>query len=141
MKTLFESEELVLKCFRCGKDLLNPPDGHLLTEDHWIKEGGLTRRFVDQIIWVCRACDSDGIYGLWGWNDIPDLFIPEYFIQKVVGIINELHCGTKFSDRAIENLLKLLVIVCAHISKEVTPEQRKTLDRLYDIPKYLGGLG
>lgn len=139
MKILFTKEETThLKCDWCGKDLLNPPDGHLLMKDEWKDD----RMIITNILWLCRSCDHDDPYRNWGWKDIPDLLIPEYFIQWIMGIITGLHGKQQsFSDEAMEKVQKLLFIIFPHISKEMTPEQEKELKNLHEIPRFLGGLG
>ena len=139
MKTLFNEEELRgLQCYHCGKSLLNPPTGHLLMKDEWKGD----KQIISDIRWVCCSCDNNGIYKRWGWKDLPDLFIPEVLIQWILGIMVSLHNKTaEWSDETMENLMKLLLIIFPHVSKEITTEQKKTLESLHWIPRCLGGLG
>jgi hypothetical protein len=139
VKTLFSKDEIeALKCQHCGKDLLNPPNGHLLMKDEYKGD----QMIVSDIRWVCRSCDNDHIYKSWGWKDLPDLFIPEVLVQWILGIMIGLHTQReKFSDEAMEKLMKFLLIIFPHISKEITLQQRNTLKSLYEIPRCTGGLG
>ena len=139
MKTLFrENELLTLECEQCGKDLLNPPNGHLLLKDEYKTD----RRIISDIRWLCRSCDNDRIYGSWGWKDLPDLFLSKYLIQWILGIMVDFHMGrVKFSDEAMEKTMQLLLIIFPRIFKEITSEQKEELELLYELPRFLGGLG
>jgi hypothetical protein len=142
MKTLFTKEEITdLLCCHCGKDLLNPPNGHLLINDQWNEDRKQTR--IIDILWLCCSCDKHrSTYRRWGWKDIHDLFIPEVLIQWLLGVLEALHTQSQtFSDEAMEKLMKLLLIIFPHISKKITPEQRKILETLHAIPRCIGGLG
>jgi hypothetical protein len=139
MKTLFTFEETTnLNCYHCGKDLLNPPNGHLLFKNEW-KDDQMT---IIDIRCLCRSCDWNDPYRDWAWKDISDLLIPDYFIQWIIGIIVSLHQKQQtFSDEAMENLQKVLFIIFPKISKEITDAQKKVFQDLHLIPRYLGGLG
>ena len=139
MKTLFTEEELkTLECYCCGKDLLNPPNGHLLIK-HEYKDDQM---IVTDIRWLCQSCDNHDPYRDWGWKELSDLFIPEVLVQWILGIVTGLHTQREiFLDNAMETLMKLLLIIFPHISKQITSEQKKTLENLYMMPRFLGGLG
>jgi hypothetical protein len=138
MKTLFSiSETTDLNCHICGKDLLDPPNGHLVIKNELKND----KRVILDILWVCSNCDW-GLFKQWGWKDISDLFIPECLVSFILGILAGLHGGYEsFSDKAMENLMKFLLIIFPHISKELTVEQKRELKDLYEIPRFLGGLG
>ena len=142
MKTLFHEEELkALECFKCGEDLLHPPKGHLIFKE----EGSNGQYTLLDVKWVCSSCDQRFYMPskeLWLWKDISDLFIPEMLISWILGIIKDLYKKeTTFSDEAMENIFKFLLIVFPHISKELTASQKEELENLYTIPRFLGGLG
>jgi hypothetical protein len=139
MKTLFNLKEIEsLECDHCGKDLLNPPDGHLLMKDEWKGD----QMIVSDIRWLCRSCDKHDPYRNWGWKELSDLFIPDVLVQWILGILIGLHTKREaFSDEAMEKMIKFLLIIFPHISKKITPRQRDTLKSLYEIPRCIGGLG
>ena len=141
MKTLFHNDELkVLECFNCGKDLLHPPNGHLVFKSEWKDHQQINL----DIRWVCKSCDHlyRHPYKHWHWKDLTDLFIPDVLIQWILGIIVGLHTKTEtFSDEAMEKIMKLLLIIFPYISKEMTKQQKKVFENLHNIPRYMGGLG
>lgn len=139
MKTLFSIDETAhLECHLCGKDLLNPPNGHLLMKDEW-KDDCL---IIVDLKWICQSCNNGDPYRRWGWKDISDLLIPDVLIQWIMGIITGLHSKREsFTDDAMEKLQKLLFTIFPHISKKMTVEQRRVFRNLHDIPRCLGGLG
>jgi hypothetical protein len=54
----------------------------------------------------------------------------------------DFHMGrVKFSDEAMEKTMQLLLIIFPRIFKEITSEQKEELDLLYELPRFLGGLG
>jgi len=141
MKMLFSKEEIeFLRCHHCGKYLLNPPNGHLVIKSEWEDN----QQIISDFRWVCKSCDHLYRYPHehWNWKDLPDLFIPDVLVQWILGIMVGLHTKTEtFSDEAMEKTMKLLLILFPHISKKITTQQEKTLKTLYEIPRFLGGLG
>ena len=137
-------------CEDCGKDLFEPPSGiwvlwHIQDKNkysrcvdmHFTCKGDCDRR-VEQGIRM-RHSAMGFLYD--GWDDIPDMLLPTVFISKVMALINGLAKGDRYEPEAINKMKHLLLTVFPHVSRNLTTDEEETLNRLQQIPSYLGGMG
>jgi hypothetical protein len=100
--------------------------------------------------WCCKGdCDEilktkyEAMYPecLDGWFDVSDRSIPTVFIRWVVGMVNSLTSGIKYSPTTKEKVTELLLELFPYVSRELTTKEKERLATLMTIPSYFGGLG
>jgi hypothetical protein len=142
------ADNVDLKCDYCGKSLLSPEPHGIIALWHPYDDTDDRRDRTEHIYFACKGhCDNrlrDPLREsqmIDGWEDISDLVIPTVYLRWVMGLLNELHGGHNYSPQAFDKtkdlLLNLFPMVCRHLSDE----DQKRVQRLQEIPSYLGGLG
>lgn len=159
-----ESESL--HCLYCGTNLLTNRQGILVTierlPDYSKRVGGnlnedypiLPIEILD-LYWCCKGeCDKqlrhlyDTIYpnSVDAWADIPDLMIPTMYLKWVMSVVNRVYKKETdhrhiYTDKALAQTKKALIEIFPYISRHLTNRELKEIERLLDIPSFLGGLG
>lgn len=139
-----------LFCEACGRDLLPPVAGIMVTLSEVVESGD--RESVVDVYFCCKgACDHrlrsryasnyQELVLTDGWKDIPEIAIPTVYLRAVMGIINELFDGTVYRQPAIEKYKTLLVSLFPHVSRRLTDQEREEVTHLLRMPSWLGGLG
>lgn len=147
------SDQDSLKCEYCSVDLLNPPSGIVTVWKQMRdpEDNGGRYRFLD-IYWCCKGnCDRalgavyrarySGKRVADGWEDIPDLCIPQLYLRWLLTTINGMHQGDAHTDEALEKEKRFIIHLAPHVLRDLTSKEWETLDRLGQIPDWLGGLG
>ena len=141
-----------ISCDNCGRDLFNPPSGiwvlwhtHSQTDeeaDHFVDMHfackGMCDRKVEREVRMRHSAEGF-VYD--GWDDLPDMLVPTVFIKKVMAFINGLAQGETYEPAVLDKLKRLLLAAFPHVSRNLTPEEQQTVERLQSIPSYLGGMG
>jgi hypothetical protein len=141
-----------IRCENCGKDLFDPPSGIWVLWHADSEEEKEADQFVDMHFACKGACNKKVerevrmrhsargfIYE--GWDDIPDMLVPTVFIKKVMAFINGFAQGETYEPEALDKVKRLLLAAFPHVSRNLTPDEQQTLERLQRIPSYLGGMG
>jgi hypothetical protein len=146
---LFAEPEQI-ECEYCGKDLLSPPSGiwvlwsaagrevpeHYM-DMHFACKGDCDRIVQDRV----RALHASTGFIIDGWDDIPEMIIPTVYIAKIMAILNGFARGDRFEPRAFDKLKQLLVATFPFVSRHLSDKDRTELERLQQIPSWLGGMG
>lgn len=142
------SQNPELKCENCRKDLHAPKSHSIIViwsklgKDYEVKES------IEDIYWCCKGFCDDALgsqrrkKGLSdGWEDIPDVMIPTVYVKWIMTVFNELHSGTRYSDRAFEKLKSFLLATYPFVARSLTTKEKERMKMLMMIPSYLGGMG
>src|SRR6266702_3437162 len=138
-----------IRCDNCGKDLFDPPSGIWVLWHADSREENEADHFVD-MHFACKGnCDKKierevrmrhsargFIYD--GWDDIPDILVPTVFITKVMAFINGFARGETYEPDVLDKGKRLLLAAFPHVSRNLTPDEQQTLERLQRIPSYIG---
>ena len=87
-----------------------------------------------------RKNNAQGFYDC-GWDDIPDMTIPNVFLYKMNTIINTLMLGETYEQKAIRKIQKIFIVCLPYISRELTSDEKIKIESLSQIPNRLGGMG
>lgn len=131
------SQWLDLKCDCCHKDLL---DLNTLS----LYQGLIMfvvdqKNFIHDIHFACKGdCNNtleDKIFKQYGyitkWEDISDLIMPAWYLNFVLGIINEIHNKEViYTDLSLQKLRYFLASLGQIVFREMTEKER---ERLLDI--------
>lgn len=146
------AEPTELKCDNCGANLLRPEPHGIVAFWHPYHENdedsdNLCER-TDYIYFACKGnCDDYLRRSLRarkmvdGWNDIEDLAIPTVYLRMVMGTVNELNAGKKYSPQAFEKTKDLLINLFPLICRHLSDDEIEQIHNLQKIPGFLGGLG
>ena len=55
--------------------------------------------------------------------------------------LKELNENVKYTDNAFDKTLNLLLAIYPYISRELSDDEKKLVDKMTSLPSYLGGLG
>ncbi|MEG4315263.1 restriction endonuclease [Pseudomonas sp. FIP_A4] len=138
-----------LRCVNCGDDITEGRKGIVVSwEKFRDNEAGQRERHVKHFYWCCRGeCDRElkGKYGeagyVDGWEDIHDLRIPTIYIRWVVGLLNHLYGGYRYSSEAFEAQKEMLLQLFPNVARNLTMGEVERINDLGAIPSFLGGLG
>ena len=142
------SKNSSLHCDNCGKDLMEDKSGIYVFLEDENRDYELPTHIKD-VYFSCKGeCDSilrykNNARGLYdsGWDDIPDLTIPNVFLYKINTIINTLMHGETYDKQAISKIQKMFIVCLPYISRELTSDEKKRIKSLSQIPNWLGGIG
>jgi hypothetical protein len=137
-----------LRCENCGKELLTASEKSGIVVIWRLSREGEPRLVYD-VYWSCKdTCDqvlrkrymrpgsSDG------WEDIPDITIPQVYMKWVIATINQLHDkNVVYSDEALEKVKTLLVEIFPYVARQLSMRERQVLSGLQEIPAWMGGMG
>ncbi len=140
-------DEPELLCANCQKDLLQPvPSGIVvawssLNPDYSIKG-------IEAVYWCCKGgCDQALARrysrSTWsdGWEDIPDLVAPIAYLRWFLTVINEVHSGKHYSDKAMAEMKRFLLNLFPLVARDMTEAEKERIKSLRMIPAALGGWG
>lgn len=137
-----------IRCEYCGKELLSASEKSGIVVIWRLSREGEPRLVYD-VYWSCKdTCDqvlrkkhirpgsSDG------WEDIPDITIPQVYMKWVIATINQLHDkNVVYSDKALEKVKTLLVEIFPYVARQLSMRERQVLSGLQEIPAWMGGMG
>jgi hypothetical protein len=75
-----------------------------------------------------------------GWEDIPDVMIPLVYLKWVLMVIDRSHAG-EMSDTALKKMKTFLMALFPYVTRNMTTDEKRRLDNLFEIPSSLGGMG
>ncbi len=138
---LFEDQDSIF-CEYCQKDLLKPKSGVVVwrsfnrdENENWIGEE------ITDVYWCCKGeCDKTlrashhQANHVDRWQDIPDLCIPTLYLRRVAMLMDQLHRGVRFQDRALEKMKELLITLFPFICREQTTKENERTALLFSLP-------
>ncbi len=131
------SEKAYMYCKYCGKPIEKGGNVVIIQD---LRDEPEHRNVVD-VYTVCKGlCDrqlqrrvmQQGLYD--GWEDLDDLRIPVEYIRWLMGILNGLYNGDKYTKEAFENLKTVLLVLAQDICRDMTEkelERVRMLNMLY----------
>jgi hypothetical protein len=130
-----------LYCAHCGKDLLRPKvRGNVVLWRFRPTASGEGPRRVDEFYWCCKGeCDRslERKYARPGlidsWEDIADIAIPLVYAQWMMAVLNEVHRGDVYSDRALEKYKEFMLALYPWVARDIDTEQAKRLKTLMEF--------
>ena len=137
-----------LHCDNCGKDLLEDKSGIFVFLVDKNRNYNIPTHTRD-VYFSCKGkCDSvlryqhiaKGLYDS-GWDDIPDITIPNVFFFKMNTIINTLMLGETYEQKAMTKIQKMFTACLPYICRELTTDEKEKIKSLSQIPNWLGGMG
>lgn len=140
---LVEDEYVPLKCYACGKDLLETMYKHqysgivVFLQDYTDE----TQPIIREVYWCCKGgCDRSlqlqrsAPNHITGWEDMDDLIIPVYFLDWVFTHFNTLRSGKdRYTDDAFENLKRFIVAISQRVLREMTDSEKERAYSLFKI--------
>lgn len=139
-----------LKCENCGKELLAQNSKGIIVL--WYQEkqtsNGHFLKDIEEVYWVCKGhCDhilkNTRMQKSWidSWEDIADIMIPYNYIRWILGFLNRLKSGGNYTDQAFVKMKTFFINLFPYIARELSSKEKDRVQRLMDIPSWLGGLG
>lgn len=141
-------ETETVECKHCGKDLLDPPQGIIVTwkQNHF--DPDKKERVID-IYASCKGeCDMVLKHTYTGldidatdlWEDIQDVCVPGVFFRWMMTSIKRLNSeDIIYSPRAMKELESFFKSVFSIVSREMTDSERERMKRLeYSLDVYKG---
>lgn len=137
-----------LQCENCGKELLTATDKSGIVVTWRERRDGLPQLLYD-VYWSCKGdCDValkpsfDRPNAIDGWEDIPDMTIPQVYMKWVMSTINRLQSpDIELTDEAFEKMKTLLIELFPYVARELSSGERGWLTELQGIPMWMGGMG
>lgn len=134
------SDELILDCECCGKDLLTKKEGVIvLFREFYYKEDGNVNKiapFSNAYISCKGVCDEklknqylrENSNLIDKWDDLDSFFTPVGFINKVIGWLNDFKENPNLiEDEAYDKLKKVFLISFPFISRVQTTEEKENI--------------
>lgn len=132
--TIF-SDDPVLSCECCGKNLLQSQEGNFI-----VLKNQSDNKFA-RIKYACKEHDetvtkqalSEGL-GDAGWDDIDDLLIPVVWVKKLMAFMNELYDSRdKITEEYFDNVKKMFLNTFPYVSRDMTKEEWMRFGNLMKI--------
>lgn len=128
-KAQLHLEEEPLACAYCKRDLLAEDRAGMgmlvLWED-------TTTRQIDTVYWCCKGhCDSalGKRYSAPShtdiWDELGDYTLPTIYILSVTHYLTSINEGRRFSEDALANLRKFMILTFHHVSRDLTPNEKE----------------
>ena len=139
-------------CEYCGTNLLEPnPSGIVVVwETVSTQRKDATANEIIDIYCYCKGHCDDILRRIYrskyqnivdGWEDIPDICIPTIYLKWMNSIFYELQNKAKYSESAFKKMLNIMNAIFPYVSRKLTKKEKETVERLTEIPSWLGGLG
>jgi hypothetical protein len=143
---MFKSAHVL--CDRCGRDLLNPPQGIFCLWWKISQESGM-KEYIDFYCSCKGRCDDimsaliegrhgDDVYE--SWQDIDDFTIPILYLKVFESHMTRLQRGGKWTDEVFERFITFLISVFPLVARHPTSSESKRLEELREIPSFMGGV-
>ena len=138
-----------LKCDCCGRNLLTEDYKGIVTLWHpYLEDGSIDSSKTEYIYFSCKGLCDGRLRGsledrrlIDGWEDISDLQIPTIYLRWLIGVVNQLHGGHRYSQQAFDKAKDLLIGIFPTICKHLTEHDSERISALLELPEYLGGIG
>jgi len=75
------------------------------------------------------------------WEDVSDMTIPSIYIARLMGFLNSLKGGQKYTDDAFQETKEIYLRLFPHVSRSLSAEEQIRVSSLLAIPSWLGGIG
>lgn len=137
-----------LQCENCGKELLTSEERSGIVVI-WRERKESRPTLIYDVYWSCKGnCDIalkpgyDRPSAIDGWEDIPDITIPQVYMKWIMSTINQLHDDDYiYSDQALEKIKTLLLEIFPYVARGLSSRERRLLTELQRIPIWMGGMG
>jgi len=125
----FENAQLL--CEHCGKDLLKPENIDMsmlvMWEDSNIK-------IIDKVYCCCKGRCDDALkekhtkeHCFDFWDELRDYSNPTQYILSVTTQLIRINEGQIFTEKALSQLKKFLIVMFHQVSRELTPKEEEDL--------------
>ncbi|QNU66723.1 hypothetical protein EHE19_018080 [Ruminiclostridium herbifermentans] len=123
------SEDLILKCAHCGKNLFENIGMSIVVLVQDMQNNKISDIYTcckgncDDILQKHRVTGS----GSDGWKELSEFTNPFLFLKHVMAIMNNMHDGIEISQTAFESYKEIVLATAQYVMRDLTTGEKESV--------------